>query len=50
MLINCVAYQHGTKQADIAVAQISDFLQHPDCFVWVAMKDASDAELLEMQA
>jgi magnesium transporter len=50
MLINCVAYQHGTKLADIAVAQIGDYLQHPDCFVWVAMKDASDAELLEMQA
>ena len=50
MLVNCVAYQHGTKLADIVVAQISEHLQHPDCFVWVALKDASDAELLEMQA
>ncbi len=49
MLINCVAYQQGTKLADIQVAQISDYLARPDCFVWVALKDASDAELLEMQ-
>ena len=50
MLINCVAYQHGAKLADITVAQIAEHLRLPDCFVWVALKDANDAELLEMQA
>jgi magnesium transporter len=50
MLINCAAYQQGAKLADISVAQIGDYLRLPDCFVWVALKDASDAELLEMQA
>ncbi len=50
MLINCVAYQQGAKLADIPVAQIGEHLRQPDCFVWVALKDASDAELLEMQA
>lgn len=50
MLINCVAYQQGAKLADISVAQIGEYLRLPDCFVWVALKDASDAELLEMQA
>ena len=45
MLINCVAYQQGTKLADIPVAQIADYLHRPDCFVWVALKDASDEEL-----
>ena len=49
MLINCVAYVHGNKLADIEVAAIGEHLQRPDCFVWVALKDASDAELLEMQ-
>ena len=49
MLINCVAYQQGRKVADIAVAAISDYLQKPDCFVWVALKDAGDEELFEMQ-
>ena len=49
MLINCVAYRDGTKLADISIEQISDFVEHPDCFVWVALKDATDDELREMQ-
>ena len=49
MLINCVVYQNGTKLADIAVSQISDYICRPDAFVWVAMQDASPEELEEMQ-
>ncbi len=49
MLINCVAYQQGNKLADIPVAEIGDYLNRRECFVWVALKDASDEELLEMQ-
>ena len=49
MLINCVAYRAGTKLADIPVADISDYLARPDCFVWVALRDASDDELAVMQ-
>ena len=49
MLINCVVYQNGTKLADIPVAKISDYLARPDTFVWVAMQDATAAELDEMQ-
>jgi magnesium transporter len=49
MLINCVAYQHGRKLAEIEVAAIGGYLQRQDCFVWVALKDASDDELFEMQ-
>jgi magnesium transporter len=49
MLINCAAYENGRKLADIAVEAISDYLQRPGCFVWVALKDASDAELDVMQ-
>ena len=49
MLINCVAYRQGRKEADIPVPAISDYLEHPDTFVWVALKDASDDELFEMQ-
>ncbi|MDO9283355.1 MAG: magnesium and cobalt transport protein CorA [Aquabacterium sp.] len=49
MLINCVAYQDGNKLADIAVADISDYLAKPGCFVWVALRDASDDELVMMQ-
>ena len=49
MLINCVAYREGSKLADIGIAEISDYLKQPDCFVWVALRDADDAELSRMQ-
>lgn len=50
MLLNCVAYQDGKKLADIEVRQINEYLRLPQCFVWVALRDASDAELDTMQA
>ena len=49
MLINCSAYQNGTKLADISTAEIGAYVHRPDCFVWVALQDAEDAELAEMQ-
>jgi len=49
MLINCVAYENGTKLADLSVEQISDYLMRPGCFVWVALRDSSDDELVAMQ-
>jgi magnesium transporter len=49
MLINCVAYQNGVKLADLPIDDISDYISRPDCFVWVALRDASDAELDKMQ-
>ena len=49
MLINCVAYRQGTKLADILIAEISDYLALPGCFVWVALRDASTDELALMQ-
>ncbi|WP_280154638.1 magnesium/cobalt transporter CorA [Piscinibacter sp. XHJ-5] len=49
MLINCVAYQDGKKLADIPVGDISDYLNRPGCFVWVALRDATEPELLVMQ-
>ncbi len=49
MLINCVAYREGKKLADIGIEAISDYLQQPDCFVWVALRDATPAELDKMR-
>ncbi|WP_109479519.1 magnesium/cobalt transporter CorA [Paraburkholderia sp. C35] len=49
MLINCVAYQNGRKLGDISVEQISDYVQKPECFVWVALKDPEPAELDAMR-
>lgn len=49
MLINCVAYQDGRKLNDVPVEEISEYLNRPDCFVWVALKDADPQELGQMQ-
>jgi magnesium transporter len=49
MLINCVVYKEGTRLVDVPVEQISDYLQRPDCFVWVALRDASAEELEAMR-
>ncbi len=49
MLINCVAYQDGKRLTDIEPDAISDYLARPNCFVWIALRDASDAELAKLQ-
>lgn len=49
MLINCVAYENGSRLADLAVEEISDYLEKPGCFVWVALRDATPAELDKMK-
>ncbi|MBB3256652.1 magnesium transporter [Paraburkholderia bannensis] len=49
MLINCAAYQSGKKLADIQVEAISDYLQKPECFVWVALKDPDAGEMAAMK-
>ncbi len=50
MLINCAAYENGRKLSEISIEEISDYLLRPGCFVWVALKDATDDELTVMQA
>ena len=49
MLINCVVYQDGKRLTEITPREIHDYVSRPDCFVWVALRDATDAELAEMQ-
>jgi magnesium transporter len=49
MLVNCVAYEDGHKLADIDQRAIHDYLKRPGCFVWVALTDATEAELVTMQ-
>jgi magnesium transporter len=45
MIVNCVAYQNGLKLADIQFAEIRSYLDRPNCFVWVALKDPEASEL-----
>lgn len=49
MLINCVAYENGARLADLSVEEISDYLERPGCFVWVALRDATPQELDQMK-
>jgi magnesium transporter len=49
MLITCVAYQDGKRLAEITPHEIHGYVSRPDCFVWVALLDATNAELAEMQ-
>jgi magnesium transporter len=49
VLINCAAYQDGRKLADIGKLEIHEYLNRPGCFVWVALRDTTPAELAEMQ-
>ena len=49
MLVNCAAYQDGSKLADIGKHDIHSYLKRPGCFVWVALRDASPEELTDMQ-
>jgi magnesium transporter len=49
MLINCVAYQDGQKLDDIPVEEISDFMEQPETFVWVALHGAQPEELQVMK-
>jgi magnesium transporter len=50
LIVNCVAYQDGKKLADISKEEISEYVKRPECFVWVAIKNPTDAELSEMAA
>src|SRR5438094_8328925 len=49
MLINCVAYEEGRKLADIDKRDIRNYLQRTGCFVWVALRDATEEELTGME-
>jgi magnesium transporter len=49
MIVNCVAYQNGRRLTNIPVSEIHSYLSHADCFVWVALNDATPEELQAMQ-
>ena len=49
MIVNCVAYREGVRVADIAAAEIGDYLAQPGCFVWVALHDPEPPEMAALQ-
>jgi magnesium transporter len=48
MLVSCVAYENGRKIADIPVEDISEYVNRPDCLIWVALVEPTHEELDEM--
>ena len=44
MLVSCVAYENGRKIADIPVADISEYVHRPECFIWVALFEPTREE------
>ena len=49
MIINCVVYENGRKLADIGIDAISDWVERPGCFVWVALRDPTATEMAQLQ-
>lgn len=50
MVANCAAYgADGRKLRDITVDEISDFLAHPDGFVWVGLVEPDEPLLEKLQ-
>ncbi|HET7766722.1 MAG TPA: magnesium/cobalt transporter CorA [Burkholderiales bacterium] len=49
MLVSCGAYQDGKKLGDIKPEEIGQYVNRPECFVWVALKDPLPGELAAMQ-
>jgi magnesium transporter len=49
MLLNCILYEAGEKIASIDLKEIDNYSQIKSGFVWMAFKDASEAEIDHVQ-
>ena len=45
MLINSAAYQDGKKVGEPSFEEFDGYLARPGCFVWIALREATPAEL-----
>ena len=48
-VVNCAAYEHGVRVADVEVAEVHEVLTNPDRFVWIGMYEPSEDLLREVQ-
>jgi magnesium transporter len=49
MIVRCVVYKDGRKLADIEASEIHNYVNQPDCFVWVALFEPDAAALEQME-
>ena len=48
-LVNCAAYANGRRLRDLAIKDISEFLQHEEGFVWIGLYEPSEELLWDVQ-
>jgi magnesium transporter len=49
MLLNCIVYREGTKEQSLTLEDIKSLKRTEGSFVWVALKDATEAEVDHLQ-
>ena len=49
MLLDCILYEAGKKTASFDLKEIDNYSQIKSGFVWMAFKDASEAEIDHIQ-
>jgi magnesium transporter len=48
-IINCAAYSHGQRVADLPICDLRKALEDPDRFVWIGLNEPQEAILREIQ-
>src|SRR3954464_15397362 len=48
-IINCAAYSKGRRVADVELNNVHEVLKEPDQFVWIALYEPSEENLVRVQ-
>jgi magnesium transporter len=48
-VVNCAAYEHGVRVADIEVGAVHELLTNPDRFIWIGMYEPGEELLRQVQ-
>lgn len=48
-IINCVAYSHGQRVADVALNDVHEMLRSTSQFVWIGLHEPSEEVLAKVQ-
>jgi magnesium transporter len=48
-IVNCVAYSHGRRKADVPLSQVHELLRENNQFVWIGLHEPSEEVLEQVQ-
>jgi magnesium transporter len=48
-IVNCVAYSHGRRKAEVALSQVHELLKENNQFVWIGLHEPSEEVLEQVQ-